>query len=200
MKVINCISKACPLPVIETRNALKKVDELETIVDNEIAVQNLEKLAFQLGAKFETIKDKDCLYHVHIQMGEAEERVAEEEVVEEKNQVKDERYNVIIGSNKMGKGNDELGQNLMQTFLFTLSQQDKLPENIIFYNSGVQLVTKDSPVLIELKNLAQAGVKIAACGVCLNYYGLTKEVAVGEITNMYRIVEAMHEFNRVIQL
>lgn len=200
MKVINCIGKACPLPVIETRNGLKETQELETLVDNEIAVQNLKKLALQVGATVESNQDEDGYYHVHFQTGTVADNAITAEAVEEAVRPSDGRYNVIVGSNEMGKGEMELGQSLMQTFLFTLSQQDQLPENVIFYNSGVKLVTKDSPVLVELKNLAQAGVKIAACGVCLNYYGLTEEVEVGEITNMYRIVEAMHEFDRVIKL
>lgn len=196
MKVINCIGKVCPLPVIETRNQLKEVKELETLVDNEIAVQNLKKLALQLGAKVESNKDEDGFYHVYFQT----ENIDSNDVEPQIDQKKEEYYNVIVGSNKMGNGDSKLGESLMQTFLFTLSQQDQLPKNLIFYNSGVKLVTRNSSVLPELENLEKAGVKVAACGVCLNYYGLTDEVVIGEITNMYRIVEAMHEYDRTIRL
>lgn len=196
MKVINCIGKVCPLPVIETRNQLKEVKELETLVDNEIAVQNLKKLALQLGAKVESNKDEDGFYHVYFQT----ENIDSNDVEPQIDQKKEEYYNVIVGSNKMGNGDSKLGESLMQTFLFTLSQQDQLPKNLIFYNSGVKLVTRNSSVLPELENLEKAGVKVAACGVCLNYYGLTDEVVIGEVTNMYRIVEAMHEYDRTIRL
>ena len=39
---------ACPLPVIQTKKLLVDNDVVETIVDNFIATQNLEKMANQL--------------------------------------------------------------------------------------------------------------------------------------------------------
>ena len=37
----------------------------------------------------------------------------------------------------------------------------------------------------------EAGVKVMTCGTCLNHYGLTEELAVGTVTNMYVIAETM---------
>ena len=45
---IDARGKQCPLPVIEAKNALKDAPEgeiMEILVDNEIAVQNLLKMA-----------------------------------------------------------------------------------------------------------------------------------------------------------
>ena len=53
------------------------------------------------------------------------------------------------------------------------------------------MVTEESPHLENLKNLVEAGVDIAACGICLDFYGLKEKVAVGSITNLYAITEAM---------
>lgn len=195
-KQINSVGKACPLPVIEARNALKEVNQIESLVDNEIAVQNLEKLAKQLALRCESKQDQGGIFHVFLSK---EALVLPEEELEVE-AVAGTPYNVIINSDVMGEGAAELGQKLMQTFLFTLAQQDVLPKNILFYNRGVFLTCADSPVLKELKTLADAGVQLASCGVCLNYYEKTEDLAVGEITNMYRIVEAMHEYPRVIQL
>lgn len=99
----------------------------------------------------------------------------------------------------MGVGDDQLGKNLLKTFIYTLTEQDVLPKQVIFYNGGVPLVTEGSESLEDLKNLEAKGVEIYACGACLNYYGLTEKVAVGSITNMFRIVEMMRTANRIVK-
>ena len=46
-KTIDATGLRCPLPVLEAKRALKDLEAgtLEVIVDNTIAVQNLEKMA-----------------------------------------------------------------------------------------------------------------------------------------------------------
>jgi TusA-related sulfurtransferase len=49
---IDAKGKQCPLPVIEAKNAISGMTEagiVEVTVDNEIAVQNLTKMADQKG-------------------------------------------------------------------------------------------------------------------------------------------------------
>ena len=58
-----------------------------------------------------------------------------------------------------------------------------------FYNGGARLTCEDSASLEDLKNLASLGVEILTCGTCLNHYGLTDKLAVGDVTNMYVITE-----------
>ena len=99
----------------------------------------------------------------------------------------------------MGVGDEKFSRNLLKTFIYTLTEQDVLPQRIIFYNGGVPLVTKTSESLEDLQKLSAAGVEIYACGACLNYYGLTDDVAVGEITNMFRIIEMMRTANRIVR-
>ena len=44
LKVVNAMGDACPIPVVKTKNAIKELigaGMVETLVDNEIAVQNL---------------------------------------------------------------------------------------------------------------------------------------------------------------
>ena len=41
----------------------------------------------------------------------------------------------------------------------------------------------------DLRALAEAGVEIMSCGTCLNHYGIADQLAVGDVTNMYVIVE-----------
>ena len=46
---------------------------------------------------------------------------------------------VVLSSDKMGGGSDELGGALMKAFVFALSQQETLPDTILCYNGGVKL-------------------------------------------------------------
>jgi len=98
---------------------------------------------------------------------------------------------VVISSKAMGHGGDELGTALMKGFICALSQQETLPTTILFYNGGANIPVEGSVSLEDLKNLEAQGVEIRTCGTCLHFYGLTDKLAVGEVTNMYTIVEKM---------
>ena len=96
---------------------------------------------------------------------------------------------IQLSSDAMGAGSDELGRNLMKAFVYAVTQQDELPRTMLFYNGGARLTCEGSPCLDDLKALAEQGVEILTCGTCLNHYGITDKLAVGEVTNMYVIVE-----------
>ena len=99
----------------------------------------------------------------------------------------------------MGHGGDELGTALMKGFIFALSQQETLPNTILFYNGGATIPVEGSVSLEDLKNMEAQGVEILTCGTCLNFYGLTEKLAVGEVTNMYTIVEKMTGADLIIK-
>lgn len=194
---IDAIGKACPLPVIETHKALKEHDAVETVVDNQIATENLKKLAEDMGYTYAMTEESSTHYTVMIAKdGAAKDKTVSSTPEDGKPQ---NSYIVVINSPTMGVGEEALGKQLLKTFVYTLTEQDVLPETIIFYNGGVSFVTEDSDMLEDLKTLVSRGVQIYACGACLNYYGLTDKVAVGEITNMYRIVEMMRKADRIVR-
>ncbi|MGG5318642.1 sulfurtransferase-like selenium metabolism protein YedF [Enterococcus sp. AZ072] len=197
MYKIDAIGKACPLPVIETKKALKEHEAVETLVDNEIATQNLKKMADQLGYIYQMEPDKDN-YRVKISKGNGD-AVDTEEIKESPEIVTNEDYIVVVDTNIMGRGSDELGKNLLKMFIYSITEQDVLPKQIIFYNGGVSLVTEGSDSLEDLQALADQDVEIYACGACLNFFELTEKVAIGEITNMYRIVEMMRQAPKVMK-
>lgn len=196
MKKLDMCGQACPLPVVEAKKALREEDVVEVLVDNKIATENLEKMAKQLGYEFDCQKENDSLYIVTI--NKAGVSVCKE--CEELSFEVSSDYNVIIDTQTMGNGDEALGKTLMKNFIYSLSEQDVLPKKIVFYNEGVKLICEGSESIEDLKKLAAAGVEIYGCGVCLNYYELTDKLAVGEITNMYHIVEMMHEVSKVIKL
>lgn len=192
---VDAMGDACPIPVVKTKNAIRELSGpgvVETLVDNEIAVQNLTKMANQKGYGVKSEKLGQDQYKVTMTIGEGAEMPKEGEaevcLVEPGQQKK---IVVVISSPNMGDGSEELGRTLMKGFIYALSQQDVLPSTILFYNGGAALTCEDSPALEDLKSLEAQGVEILTCGTCLDFYGLKDKLKVGDVTNMYVIVEKM---------
>jgi len=195
-KVVDARGLACPQPVILTRNALAEEAEVTTIVDNKTAQANVTRLAEKAGATV-TVEQKDDGIYVHI----AKEAMAQAEPVPRLVCVPAGGLLVlVIPSEIMGRGDEELGRILIRGFFHTLGEVEPLPDKIIFFNSGVKLVIEDSPVLEDLQALVEGGVEILACGTCLGHYGLKERVAVGEVSNMYTIAETMLRAGKVVSL
>ena len=196
MITVNAIGDACPIPVVKTLKALKALtgpDVIETLVDNETAVQNLIRMADKKGCKVSAEKLSDQEFKVTIEVGEAAlaAPVDTENVVCELPRSGKKNTVVVISSKAMGHGGDELGTALMKGFIYALSQQETLPDTILFYNGGANIPVEGSVSLEDLKAMEAQGVEILTCGTCLNFYGLTEKLAVGQVTNMYTIVEKM---------
>lgn len=207
---VNAMGDTCPIPVVKTKNAIKELNgqgQVEVLVDNEIAVQNLTKMANQKGYGVASEKLEDHKFKVVMTIeGETSivqgtSTVANESLVEETLCIPDARKNtvVVISTDKMGEGSEELGATLMKGFIYALAQQDELPSAILFYNGGAHLTCTDSPTLEDLKSLEAEGVEILTCGACLDYYGLTDKLQVGSVTNMYTIVEKMTQAGLIIK-
>ena len=196
MITVNAIGDACPIPVVKTLNAIKALtapDVIETLVDNETAVQNLIRMADKKGCAVQSEKLGEKEFKVTITVGDAAlaQPVDTENVVCELPKSGKKNTVVVISSKAMGHGGDELGTALMKGFIYALSQQETLPTTILFYNGGANIPVEGSVSLEDLKNMEAQGVEILTCGTCLNFYGLTEKLAVGQVTNMYTIVEKM---------
>ena len=98
---------------------------------------------------------------------------------------------VLITSDRMGRGADELGRLLLKNFLYSLARNEQKPAVVMFANEGVRLVCKGSDSLDDLQLLTEAGVAVKACGTCLDFLGLNEDVRVGEIGAMPAAVEAL---------
>jgi selenium metabolism protein YedF len=98
----------------------------------------------------------------------------------------------------MGRGSDELGWALLQTYIQTIKDVQPLPARILFYNSGVKLVTAASGALGALVQLQELGVEILVCGTCLDFFQLKSAIQVGHISNMHEIMSAMAEAGRLV--
>lgn len=200
MKIeVDARGQLCPKPVIMTKKELDKLDEgtITTIVDNEVAKDNVSKLATGMGLNFTVDKTKEDEYYIHINKW-ITEKITEEVLTCEVNDFKD--LTIVFNSDKMGEGNDELGKILVKSFIYTIKETTPWPSTLVFYNGGVKLTCEGSEALDDLKAMEAAGVEILSCGLCLDYYGIKDNLAAGEITNMYNIYEKMRNSNNTITM
>ncbi|EJO5348028.1 sulfurtransferase-like selenium metabolism protein YedF [Clostridium botulinum] len=190
-KIIDCNGLKCPQPVINTKKYFDSIEkgQATTIVDNEVAKNNILKLAKKNGFKSE-VEEKDSLYYITMTK---EQCVACEAILSN-----EEKLVIVISKNVLGSGDDKLGTTLMKSYLYALSESDKLPSHLLFLNGGVKLTVEDSECIESIQTLKDKGVTILNCGTCLDFYGIKDKLKVGEITNMYTIVEEMNSADNTI--
>lgn len=190
---VNACGLQCPIPVLQTKKAIEEMTEegtVEVLVDNEVAVSNVTKLAASKNLLSSTEQLEDKVFAIRIQV--------KGEMAEEK-EAKKGKSVVVLSSDCMGSGSEELGKTLMKGFVLAISKQDVLPGTILLYNSGASLSCQGSDSLEDLKALEEEGVEILTCGTCLNYYGLSEKLGVGTVTNMYDIAERMTNATLIIK-
>jgi selenium metabolism protein YedF len=98
---------------------------------------------------------------------------------------------ILVQSEGLGRGNDELGALLMSSFFRLLGESQEKPATLVFWNTGVRLVCEGSWALVHLKKLEKQGVEILACSTCLEYFDLTDKLMVGRPTTMVDSIHAM---------
>jgi len=107
---------------------------------------------------------------------------------------------IIINSEFLGRGDDDLGRQIMGSFLRKLSIEENKPEKIIFYNSGVKLLAEGSPLLDGIDLLTKTGIDMMACGTCVNYYKLADKIEPGLINDMKSIISTLMNSDNVITI
>jgi selenium metabolism protein YedF len=194
MKTIDCRGLSCPQPVIETKKVLEGMKEgiIEVIVDNAAARENVSRFAESQRCKVESA-EKRGNFHLKITKGDVRTDAGISEGSDLKKQVI-----LLITSDQIGMGSEELGRVLMKTFINTLIETTPRPETIIFMNSGVKLAIEGSPVLESLDKLEREGVSLLVCGTCLNYFEVKDRLKAGKVSNMYEIAEQMMRAEKVI--
>ncbi len=177
---------ACPGPVVRTRGALKAgAHELEVLVDNPTARDNVCRFASSQGCRVE-VAEEGRDFRIAISR-EAEGTETPRPSAAETEQ----RIVVILLSDVMGRGDDELGRVLLKAFLNTLLESDPLPWRMVLFNRGAMLAVEGEATVEALSKLHEAGVEILVCGTCLDYFCVKERLAVGEVSNMYEILSTM---------
>lgn len=188
---------ACPQPVIQTRKAMEQSTQVVTLVDNDTAVANVSRMAAKAGWQVK-VDDEGGLFRIHIEQDGAGAAVVSQ-AIDRAESVAGPSV-LAVSSDVMGRGDDVLGHILIRGFFHTLGQITPLPQTLIFYNTGARLACEGSPVLDDLRALEEAGVEILVCGTCLGHLEIKDQLAVGHVSNMYDIAEAMLGAGKVVHL
>ena len=205
---IDARGEACPIPVVRTLKALGALagpGSVETLVDNEIAVQNLTRMGEGKGCSVtsERLGEKEwrvtVTTSVALGVSDAEAESATCEVPVPGAAAARKNVVVAITSECMGVGDDVLGKKLMGSFIYSLTQLDELPACVLLYNGGAHLSCEGSAALEDLRGLAASGVEVLTCGTCLDHYGIADTLAVGEVTNMYVIAQRLTGASLVVR-
>ena len=198
-KIVDARGMACPLPVVNAKKAavtLRPGDTLVVRVDNEIAVQNLQRFARHMGFAVSGGKQAEGAYTLTMVIGGEAKPEPETACAID---ARKKGMLVVPAASTMGTGEEKLGKALMKAFVFALTKQDVLPETILCYNTGAFLTCEGADTLEDLKLLESEGVTVLTCGTCLDYYGLKEKLAVGGVTNMYDIVERMEAAETILR-
>lgn len=172
---------------------------VETLVDNRIAVENLTRLAQSKGCTIETEQLAENRFRVTITAQAGAQLPDTADGICTVPSERPENTVVVISDDHMGQGDDTLGRVLLKGFLFALTQQEKLPRTVLFYNGGAFVTCDGSASLEDLHKLEALGVEILTCGTCLNHYGIADKLRVGQVTNMYVIAEKQMNATLVIR-
>ena len=203
-RTVDARGLACPLPVVNTKKAAAQMENggvLTVLVDNEIAVQNLQKFAKQKNYVSSANTKAENEYEVIIEVS-ATDAPSVSGMEQEETCTPDSRRKgmvVVLSANVMGTGDEKLGKALMKAFVFALTKQDSLPETIVCYNTGAYLTCEGADTLEDMKSLEAEGVTILTCGTCQDFYGIKEKLAVGTVTNMYEIVETMENAKTLVR-
>jgi selenium metabolism protein YedF len=195
-QILDFSGMACPLPVIRTKEALEsqEVQELVVVVDNEAARDNVMRFAEGRGCQVNVAAAGGC-YHLTIKPAAGEVPAA---CLAPGVAPAPPLKVAVFASDRMGEGDPALGDILMRAFLQSLVQME-VPQKLIFYNRGALLCLDNSPVLPELKALEEMGVELLVCGTCLDFYQVRERRAVGQVSNMFTILETQMQADRLIR-
>ncbi len=179
----------CPQPVILAKRRIDQGEEsIVVMVDNAAAKENVSRLGENQGYEV-TIEEQGEDYQL---------------IMYKKNQIEhaprlEGGVAILVSGDLFGQGDEELGRLLMENFLYALNETAGI-EHIIFMNQAVFLTTEGSPVLSYLETLQEKGIAILSCGICLDYYQRTEQLAVGTITNMYSAIEILSQSAKTLTI
>lgn len=192
MKTIDCRNMACPAPVITTKRALEEQTELRVLLDDGAPRENVTRFARNRGFHVQEERDGSG-WAITITAGAALQPPAVS-VATPGTRV------MLITSDLLGDGPQDLGRLLMRNFIHTLLETRDLPTQIFFMNRGVLLTSEGSDVLEALEKIAGMGVDIFSCGLCLDFFDLKTKLRVGGTTNMLTAVDTLLTAGQVIKL
>jgi selenium metabolism protein YedF len=185
--------------VILAKQAIETNEKVKVIVDNDTALENVQRLGTKLGCDVTSEKKNDGTFEILLTRRAGVSMPTRDIPVScEAAPASSGPFVIVCSEDKMGRGNDELGSVLIRAFLHTICLQKEKPDVMVFYNTGVKLTLQGAETLDDLKELAAAGVEILVCGTCLNYFEVKDKLDVGVVSNMYDIAGTMSKAGRLL--
>lgn len=206
IKKVDLRGLTCPEPVLRTKKLFddSQVKRVEALVDDDVCVNNLQRLSRTLKATA-TCKQEDGFFQVVIERGESssplpqtDKGMPEAELNEPGAREQTVGTVIFLSKETFGDGDPELSRTLINLFLQTVLEAGHKPRAILMANSGVKLMAADSPALTVLNDFKADGVEVLACGLCLEFYKLKDQVPKEQITNMYAISEYLFAADKVL--
>jgi selenium metabolism protein YedF len=186
---------ACPAPVVSTKRALEGADGIPLLVllDDGAPRENVARFARTRGYQV-TEELRDGSYALLIGEEGAKPSPVLSPMVSSKEKV------LLITTDSLGDGSDDLGRLLMKNFIITLLDLETSPDRMIFLNGGVHLTTEGSEVLEALEELGNRGTEILSCGICLDFFGKKDRLRAGSATNMFTTAESVLNAGLAVKL
>ncbi len=202
VKTLDARGLACPAPVLMTKDAVESGDvtTVEIIVDNEAAKENVSRFLGSRQFSVTSTQDGTDFKLLAQREGTAKDPLPAVESKPAPASGTQKKIMVLIATDRLGFGDDELGQKLIVSFIKTIKEMGKELWRLVFVNNGVKLTISGSPVLEDLLAYEKNGLTILVCGTCLTHFDLLEAKKVGETTNMLDIVTAMQLADKVINL
>ncbi|MBX9948980.1 MAG: sulfurtransferase-like selenium metabolism protein YedF [Candidatus Obscuribacterales bacterium] len=199
----------CPEPVLRTKKILdqKPQGAVEVLVDSEINVMNLARLANSLGLSLQSSSNEDGYAVVISPKADSQSAAGPSHLFPAKtagktslaDKSKTSGTNVVfISKDTFGEGDRDFSVNLLNVFLQTILQAGHRPQAILLANTGVRLMDPDFSVRKVLDDFRHEGVEVLACGLCVEFYGLKDKIKPEQITNMYAICEYLFAADKII--
>lgn len=194
MKIVDCRNMACPVPVVTAKRALEEAagEAVRVLVDPGAPRENVTRFAANRGYDVkESVAEGGFALTIS---GGAAQRPTTERKQRGGGTV------MLVASDRMGEGPEELGRLLMKNFIITLLDLEELPDRMLFINSGAFLTTEGSEALEALDKLGNRGVEVLTCGACLDFFNRKDKLRAGVTTNMFTIAESLSQAGSVIRL
>lgn len=182
---------ACPKPTVLVKNEMDAgAEEIEVIVDNAVARDNIMRLA------------KNQCYECAVDEQDADIAIKLTKTGQQSAVLPVPGGSVVylIKTATIGVGDDELGAVLMKGFIYALTEHEAPPSHIVLMNGGVRLAVEGSDHLENLKAISDKGCSILICGTCLDYFGLKDKVKVGMVSNMYDILDVVSRADNSVSI
>jgi len=192
MKTIDCRGMACPAPVINVKQALEEQTELRVLLDDGAARENVTRFVRNRGYRVNEEQD-GAGWSITVTPGTTP-AISGESAPARSGRV------LLITSDCLGNGPEELGGLLMKNFIHSLLEAAEIPDRMLFMNRGVLLTCAGSDLLESLEKLGGMGVEILSCGLCLDFFNLKEKLRAGATTNMLTTVDSLMAAGLVIKL